>query len=298
MPYLPAAVGSILTQSYADFDFLIVDDGSTDGSLDYLRSLSDARIRLSAQKNAGLGTTLNRMLALCETKYFARMDSDDIANRRRLELQMNYLTAHPDVVMVGTQFDFLVGHKRLRMGAAPLDHASIERRLLEGKSGVCHPTIIFQTEAARSFGGYRIGGAGEDIDFCLRMIDCGRAANLQDVVYSYRIHESSIGMTRRADLHLGYSYAIECASCRRQGQPEPSFQGFKADWSKRSQGKRLLEKLDDIAEIHYRRGLIAARSGQFLAGPLHLFLATLLRPRSAINRFGTLLRRSKRESLV
>src|SRR2546423_279818 len=106
MPYLQAAVESILGQTYSDFEFLIIDDGSSDGSADYLRSLRDPRVRLSVRENRGLGATLNELFRNSRTEYVARMDADDICEPRRLEKQMAFLRDHGNVVMLGTGIDF------------------------------------------------------------------------------------------------------------------------------------------------------------------------------------------------
>ncbi len=96
MPYLPAAVESVLNQSYRDFNFLIIDDGSTDGSTDYLRSLRDPRIKLTVRENRGLGMTLNELFRSSRTEYVcAHVDADDdIVKPRRLEKQMAFLRDH------------------------------------------------------------------------------------------------------------------------------------------------------------------------------------------------------------
>src|SRR5262249_28306156 len=106
MPYLPAAVDSILGQTYGDFEFRIIDDDSTDGSTEYLHSLRDPRIKLTVHQNRGLGTTLNELFRNSCTKYVARMDADDVCDPHRLEKQMRFLRDRPDVVMLGTGIDF------------------------------------------------------------------------------------------------------------------------------------------------------------------------------------------------
>lgn len=296
MPYLEAAVQSILAQSYGDFVFAIVDDGSTDESPRYLQSIRDSRVQVCSQQNAGLGATLNRLIAMCETELFARMDADDVADSDKIRRQIVFLDAHPEVVMVGTQVRFLVGGGVCRFSAAPVDHASIVNRLLHGKAGVSHPTLVLRTAAVRDAGGYRVGGVGEDLDFCLRMCEQGGAANLPDELYSYRIHDSSIVTRRRHDIHCGYAYAIRCAECRRTSIDEPTFDEFRSSWEKRSWIDRWVENVDDYAESHYRRGIVALSAGVSLAGWGHLAATSLLRPRSAINRAAALFRRRVRES--
>src|SRR5712692_8482942 len=189
MPYLPAAVESILGQTYSDFEFLIIDDGSSDGSADYLRSLRDPRIKLLVRENRGLGTTLNELFSNSRTDYVARMDADDICEPHRLEKQMAFLCGHGDVVMLGTGLAFIVGN-RIVDGFRPLtEHSEIRQRLLQKRPGVNHPTIVVKRSAWAAVGGYRFDRAGEDLDFCLRLCDFGRVANVPEALYQYRLRK-------------------------------------------------------------------------------------------------------------
>src|ERR1700749_2846713 len=113
MPYLKDAVESVLSQTYANFRFFIIDDGSTDGSAEYLRSVKDPRIRLIVRENRGLGNTLNQLFAQSETEYVARMDADDVCAPHRVKTIMAFLEHNQDVVMVGSDQAFLVGSRTL-----------------------------------------------------------------------------------------------------------------------------------------------------------------------------------------
>src|ERR1700737_1597805 len=217
MPYLPAAVESILGQTYSDFEFLIIDDGSSDGSAEYLRSLRDPRIKLSVRENRGLGTTLNELFRNSRSHYVARMDADDVCEPLRLEKQMAFLRDHPDVVMLGTGIDFIVG-SRVVQGSLPVtEHSGIRQRLLQKRPGVNHPTIVVKRSAWVGVEGYRIAGAGEDLDFCLRLCDFGRVANLPEALYHYRLRKESLSFKSAAEIHRGYAFAVACASAREHG---------------------------------------------------------------------------------
>ena len=91
MPYLKEAVQSILAQTFPSFKFLIINDGSTDGSAAFLESLRDSRIQLIHQPNRGLGFTLNKGLEYCKTEFIARMDADDVSLPNRLAEQLTFL---------------------------------------------------------------------------------------------------------------------------------------------------------------------------------------------------------------
>lgn len=282
MPYLPDAVHSVLQQTCAGLKVVIIDDGSSDGSSDYLDAIRDPRVTVIHQPNSGLGATLNRLIQLCDTKYFARMDADDLCDPRRIELQLAYLESHPDVVMLGAQVRFTAGGRMVKAGSAPLDHQGIYRRLMDGKAGVCHPSIVFQTDAARAIGGYRISGAGEDLDFCLRMCDQGRVANHPEILYSYRITKSSIATIQRAALHRGYGFAIQCAKLRCQSLPEPTFEEYARQWEHRPWRTRLFERVDTMAESHYRQAILNTAEGHRVCGASHLAFAALMRPKASV----------------
>ncbi len=126
MPFLSKAVDSILNQTFEDIICLIIDDGSTDGSIEYLNSLDDVRVRIIHLKNKGIGASLNIGLSHCETEFLARMDADDIAPRKRLETQLAYLSTHEDVGLLGTQIAYLGrGGRSGFPSSLPLKHEAI-----------------------------------------------------------------------------------------------------------------------------------------------------------------------------
>jgi glycosyltransferase involved in cell wall biosynthesis len=280
MPYLPAAVDSLLRQSLVDFRLLIIDDGSTDSGRAYLDTIRDPRVQVIHRDNWGLGATLNQGIELCRTEYLARMDADDVCEPSRLQEQLAYMQKHPSVVMLGPQLRFLINGKVQAAPPAPLDHADIESRLLAGRAGVCHPTIMVRTDAARAVGGYRLRGAGEDVDFCIRMCERGIAANLDRVLHNYRLHLNSLGASRQRELRLGYAYAIATARCRRRGAAEPTLQEFAAEWESRGIVRRSLECIEDWSGLQYRKGRIELAQRRWI-GCARLACAAACRPSAA-----------------
>lgn len=279
LPFLPGAVESILRQSFADFVFIIVNDGSTDESERYLRTLRDPRIELINQANAGQGAARNAALRRCRSEYVALMDSDDISNPERLMSQLEYLDAHPDIVMLGTQFEFLVGTAPQRAPAVPVDHDRIDARLLKGRAGLCHPSIMFRTAAAIACGGYPTGVVGEDLDFCLRMCEQGRAANLDRVLFQYRLQGAQTSMARSKEVVRVSNYAAHRASCRRSGLPEPALDEFirNASWLSRCRWSKEAWEL-----IQYRTARIQMASGRPISGAFRMALLGMCHPISAV----------------
>ncbi len=274
----------MLSQSYGDFDFLIIDDGSTDGSVDYLQSLRDPRIKLTVRENRGLGTTLNELFRNSQTEYVARMDADDVCEPHRLEKQMAFLGRHSDVVMLGTGIDFIVGD-RIVDGFRPLtEHAEIRQRLLQRRPGVNHPTLVVKREAWAGVGGYRFPGAGEDLDFCLRLCDFGRVANDPEALYHYRLRQESLTFKTGAETNRGYTFAVACARAREQGVAEPDLEKFREAWLRRPIHARAAQWVTSAGESLYRLSIIRRAEGRSLASRAYLVTAAMCLPNVALSR--------------
>jgi glycosyltransferase involved in cell wall biosynthesis len=194
--YLAGSVESILSQTFRDFEFLIIDDGSTDDSAAILRrfAAADARVRLVSRPNTGIVGALNEGLGLARAGLIARMDADDLAMPERLERQVAYLRAHQECVAVGSRV------LAVDPAGDPLcdwtceeSHEEIESLLLdEGRgAGIIHPAVMFRRDAAAGVGNYR-DRAAEDKDLFLRLAEVGRLANLPEVLLHYRQHQDSL----------------------------------------------------------------------------------------------------------
>jgi glycosyltransferase involved in cell wall biosynthesis len=211
LPYVSTAVESILEQTFEEFEFIIIDDGSTDGSTAVLRryAAQDDRIRLIVQENRGLTPSLNRGLALAEAPLIARMDADDVCVPERFQKQVDFLEAHPEHVLVGSHVRFIDGagdpispdnplYNKRNLGGMDLcfEHDAIEERLLAGGWAFIHPTVMMRQAAVEQIGGYnpKIVDA-EDRDLFIRMAEVGRLANLPDVLLKYRVHGSQVSTT-------------------------------------------------------------------------------------------------------
>lgn len=199
--YLKESIESILNQSYADFEFIIIDDGSTDGSTDLLReyAIRDARIRLYIQENIGLTKSLNKGLSLARGEFIARMDSDDLAMPHRFNLQINEFKNHCDLVLVGSEVGLIdEGGIRFTTWGQTQDPVEIRRKLLLGDGGVLiHPAVMFRSESARMIGGYDENmPTAQDLDLYLRLTEKGLAMNIPKVLLLWRQHSASVNHTK------------------------------------------------------------------------------------------------------
>ena len=194
--YVGEAIESVLAQTLEDFELLVVDDGSTDRSLERLRGYAskDPRIRLTSRENRGLVATLNELVAASRGVFVARMDSDDVCLPERFALQVAFLERRPDVVCVGGAFELIDGQGRLLTRLRPpAADAEMQRLALAGHNSAPHPSLMIRREALVAAGGYDPElFLAEDLDLVLRLGEVGRLANLEEVVLRYRVHPGSV----------------------------------------------------------------------------------------------------------
>ena len=189
-PYLNKAIESILKQTYCDFEFIIIDDASTDGSRGLLKQWADQdeRIRLIFHdENRGLGYSLNEGVRKSRGKWVARMDADDISFLDRFERQVKYLNAHPDVdILSGCAIDFDEDGNPLRLRQVPPSHEDIIQLLWT--IPIIHPAVIFRRDAILEAGSYSPDlRRRQDYDLWFRCAAEGlRFANLAEPLIFYR----------------------------------------------------------------------------------------------------------------
>jgi len=190
--YLKPAIDSILAQTYEDFEFLIINDGSADSSRKIVESYGDSRIKLvDNPSNMGLPRTLNRGLSLATGELIARQDADDVSHRERLSRQAEFLDAHTDVVLVGSRARIIDEAGRdtgLRLDCC-CEYESIRWDLLFDNSFV-HTAVMFRRAViANELGGYDESFRyNEDYDLWSRVSYSHRVENLARVLVDYRVH--------------------------------------------------------------------------------------------------------------
>jgi len=221
--FLPEAVESILFQSFCDFEFVIIDDGSIDKSGSMLDAYqgADPRVRVYHQENKGLVDALNRGCGLARGKYIARMDADDIAVADRLSWQVDFMERHSEVAVLGGAVEFIDQNgKILGIAPHPLHNREIQRVLLD-RTFLWHPSVLIRKAALTAVGGYRNVTHAEDYDLWLRIAERFQLANLETVLLKYRIHPGQVSVTRCQKQAFGAAAAQAAALARKNGKPDP-----------------------------------------------------------------------------
>jgi glycosyltransferase involved in cell wall biosynthesis len=284
LPYLEEALSSVLSQTFTDLVVIAVDDGSTDGSLEYLGKVTDPRVRVIAvNTRRGAGPARNIGIEMSNSEYVAFMDADDISLAKRLEHQVAYLDRNPAIGAVGTLVSYCTDAGRT--GFVPpiaLDHDSIRADLTARRHAIVNATLMIRTEVLKRLGGYRIAGYGEDSDFHLRLTEATRVANLNEVLYLYRLNPQSSNLRNHRIIYLRTAHASDCARRRAANQEEISFEDFSAKWSRRPFWNRCLEQLDEAAGLQYRKAMAEVLNQHQIVGYARFLVAAVISPQRVL----------------
>ncbi len=202
---IAAAVRSVLRQTFSDFELLVIDDGSTDGTPEILQKFRDSRLRILHQAHAGLVAALNRGIEAARAPWIARMDADDICHRRRLEKQLAFAQNHPELGAVGCLVHMFPA-RNLRPGmrayVAWLNSLCTAEEIARHafvEMPVPHPTLMIRRAILLQAGGYREGDFPEDYELFLRLHTMHvNIAKIQEVLYFWRDHEKRLSRTASA----------------------------------------------------------------------------------------------------
>lgn len=185
--YLREAIESILNQSYSDFEFIIINDGSTNNVENVILSYKDSRIKYIKQNNQGIANTLNNGLSIAKGEYIARMDADDISLPNRFEKQIKFMEEHPDISILGTWFEIFPKSKVIKHPSKPSYFDFLT------SSCIGHPTVMFRRNDFEKYDlMYNPNYKCEDYELWSRAIRYLKFANLQEVLLKYRWHDNNL----------------------------------------------------------------------------------------------------------
>ena len=230
LPYLNLAVESILNQSFGDFEFIIIDDGSNDGSFDTISqyaALDNRIILIRNPANMGYTRSLNIGLERAKGDFIARQDADDISQQMRFEKQVDFLGRNPQVGLLGTFSEFIDENGNLLSGNYPLitQNAQIQTRLYE-MNCIRHGSVMIRRSSLEKVGMYYDVELepSEDYDLWLRIGEVAEIDNYPEALYIYREHPASESSKRRFRQMHNKAISLERAIVRRFGQNPPKKQ--------------------------------------------------------------------------
>jgi glycosyltransferase involved in cell wall biosynthesis len=211
------AIESVLAQTFADFELLIVDDGSTDATPRVLAEYAarDPRIHVVTQANAGTTVSANRGLALARGEYVARLDSDDVSLPDRLAIEVAYLDRHPDVALVGGG-TLLMDAKGAVVGRRNI-HPRNAALALRSRCIYQQSDVMFRRATVNSLGGYRTKFRNaQDYDLWLRISDVAHVAKVPEILGKWRINPGGYTLARAAEQRYESALVRRLARERRQ----------------------------------------------------------------------------------
>ena len=286
--FVAVAIQSVLAQSCGDFEFLIIDDGSTDSSLEVIKSAvgRDVRCHVRSRANIGLVATCNEAVAMARGEYIFRMDQDDISHPQRFGAQIAYLTADRDCVALGTRVmladeDLMPIIEAFKFTA----HDEIDTANISGSgSAICHPSAAIRRTALLAIGGYRKEYEwAEDLDLFLRLAEVGRLANLPDVLLTYRQHASSVGYSKRELQRERAAAATRSAMRRRTNSIDCDQDKPIAKITDDPGPSRIESDYESVADIHRKWAWLSLIGGNLRTARKHAFRAFSMDPLSMRN---------------
>ncbi len=222
LPHVQEAVDSILGQTYREFELIVLDDGSTDGTADYLADVNDPRLRVVSLDHVGLTQALIVGLSEARGELIARQDADDVSLPERLQIEIDYLDANPDIAVVGTWYTAIDQTGRSLFERKLPTGNAIGEAMQRAQGPLAHGSVLMRKEAMEAVGLYRPEfHYAQDLDLWLRIADNHTIENIPQYLYEWRLPESGGSAVKRFQQKRYAELAVECARARAGGMPEP-----------------------------------------------------------------------------
>jgi glycosyltransferase involved in cell wall biosynthesis len=193
-PYIAEAIDSVLQQTFTDFEFIIINDGSTDNTMEVLRRYTDPRIKVVDQANKGVIDSLNGGIMMAKGTFIARMDADDICLPHRLQTEYDFLGSHPEYDMVGSEADVIDKDGNFLLRLEPIGYS--HQQIAEGIDKKCpfiHPSVMFRKDMVIKAGLYPKNALTfEDHMLWKKMLSIGKVCNIRQVLIKARFNPESV----------------------------------------------------------------------------------------------------------
>lgn len=220
--FLAPAINSILNQTFTDFEFIVVDDGSTDETSEVLAGQTDERVRiLRNATNFGLAVSLNRALRHARGQLIARMDADDVSASDRLERQVRFLESHPNIAVLGTYATRIdAASATIEVLTPPASPPEIREYAFEQGNPFVHGSVVMRATSLKNVNGYdERFDVAQDYDLWLRVLEREDGANLPEYLYGFRLLNTSLSGTKAYAQRASHELAMALSSARRSGTP-------------------------------------------------------------------------------
>lgn len=279
------AIESVLRQTHSDFEFIVVDDGSTDRTPEILARYAeqDRRLRVITQENRGAGAARNAAVSAARSEWIAVMDSDDVMEPQRLERQIAFVEQHSDVAIASCLVTWInqegsaMGRSQSELTTDNAVQATLRKNQL---LLFCHPGCLIRRSMILDVGGYRGEfWPSEDIDLFSRIADAGGRILVQpERLLRYRVHpKSGTGLTSGWDSTL-HQWIRQCSLHRKQGLKEPTLDEYlflrrQVPWY-----RRINQRRRDLANILYNKATFSYSVGHVVMPALLVAISSLLDP--------------------
>jgi glycosyltransferase involved in cell wall biosynthesis len=231
--FIGEAIDSVLRQTHCDFELLVVDDGSTDGTLAVAQSYAarDPRVRVTSHANVGIANTLNGALDSIASDWVVCMHADDVMLPDRVARQLAFVHENPDVAVAGSHVVLIdaAGREIGRSRSHLTSRQAVERAVFEGQCvAFHHPAVMFRRSVIAAVGGYRQAfWPAEDTELWNRVVDAGHLVLVQpEYLLKYRLHASSASMSKSRLMVQKLAWMERCMQARRDRRPEPTWDQF------------------------------------------------------------------------
>lgn len=249
--FLAPAIESVLAQTFSDFEFLILDDGSGDGTRAIIESFAarDSRIRPIIRENRGLIASLNQLLAESRAPLVARMDADDVCLPTRFARQIAWLAEHADYGVVGSWCDDIDENDQPWGGLCnsprhPANHEDFLIAIDKGWALLCHPAVMFRRDLVLSVGGYHAAFKHcEDMDLWLRLASVTKLASIPEQLIRYRHYSDQVSSRHATEQQIGAAVARLAFAERQAGRSDPT------------ENLERLPAIDDLDALFGRAGV-------------------------------------------
>tara|TARA_B100001971_G_C18221808_1_gene557701 strand:- start:148 stop:921 length:774 start_codon:yes stop_codon:yes gene_type:complete len=214
--YLEECVDSILNQTFQDFEYIILNNGSTDRTPEILKRYTDPRLRIIHQKNLGISQSLNKGINLSNSDLIARLDADDYSFPQRLEKQVTFMEQYPEIVLCGSRFKELIGKKYFVQKVQFIEKDEDIRKILSCYNPFCHSTIMIRKKTFTKSGGYNQKFKySQDYELWVRILNLGNAEILKEELSVVRLAEQSTSNKNRRkqkleDLQIRWDAFRQC----------------------------------------------------------------------------------------